>query len=121
MQAARVWYICSIDHTLQDRYLRSYNLHNSCKLLFDEFLCLNYRLRIHILVCMVLRFNRMHYYVMLFEDTHDLWRFCRFDRYSVKYHRYFVFVHFFYRVRHNYINTHFMIVLDEKQSNLEIC
>ena len=27
----------------------------------------------------------------------------------------------YYRVRHNHGNTHFMIVLDEKQSNLKIC
>ena len=26
-----------------------------------------------------------------------------------------------YRVRHNYGNTHFMIVLDENQPNLKIC
>ena len=26
-----------------------------------------------------------------------------------------------YRVHHNYGNTHFMIVLDEKQSNLKLC
>ena len=26
-----------------------------------------------------------------------------------------------YRIRHNYDNTHFMMVLDEKPSNLKIC